>query len=119
MKSLLRVVFFTFMLNAAIAQEKHFVFIQSDNKLPFNVSINGKVYSSTASGYVIIPKLADGEYTATIGFAANTHPEQSFKYVINKKDLGFNLKNFGDKGWACLTCKHLLLLWPAIKIQLM
>lgn len=100
MKYFLHIVFFSFLFNAAFAQEKHFVFIQSDNKQPFNVLLNGKLYSSTASGYVIIPKLTSGEYTATIGFAANAYPEQSFKYVIDKKDLGFNLKNFGEKGWG-------------------
>ncbi len=100
MKYFLHIVIFSFLFGTAFAQEKHFVFIQSDNKQLFNVSLNGKVYSSNASGYVIIPKLTDGEYTATIGFAANAFPEQSFKYVIDKKDLGFNLKNFAEKGWG-------------------
>ncbi len=100
MKYFLHIVFLCFLFSTASAQEKHFVFIQSDNKQPFNVSLNGKLYSSTASGYVIIPKLTGGEYIATIGFAANTYPEQLFKYVIEKKDLGFNLKNFGEKGWG-------------------
>ncbi len=100
MKYFLHIIFLSFLFSTASAQEKHFVFIQSDNKQLFNVSLNGKVYSSNASGYVIIPKLTDGEYTATIGFAANAYPEQTFNYAIDKKDLGFNLKNFGEKGWG-------------------
>jgi hypothetical protein len=107
MKYLLQIVLLTFFLNTVSAQEKHFVFIQSDNKQPFYVSINGKIYSSTASGYVIIPKQTEGEYNAIIGFAGNSFPEQSFKYVIDKKDLGFNLKNFGDKGWGLFNLQTL------------
>jgi hypothetical protein len=107
MKYLLQIVLLTFFLNTVSAQEKHFVFIQSDNKQPFYVSINGKIYSSTASGYVIIPKQLDGEYSAVVGFAGNSFPEQSFKYVIDKKDLGFNLKNFGEKGWGLFNLQTL------------
>jgi hypothetical protein len=107
MKYLLQIVLLTFFLNTVSAQEKHFVFIQSDNKQPFYVSINGKIYSSTASGYVIIPKQLEGEYNAVIGFAGNSFPEQSFKYVIDKKDLGFNLKNFGEKGWGLFNLQTL------------
>jgi hypothetical protein len=107
MKYLLQIVLLTFFLNSVAAQEKHFVFIQSDNKQPFYVSINGKIYSSTASGYVIIPKQLEGEYNAVIGFAGNSFPEQSFKYVIDKKDLGFNLKNFGEKGWGLFNLQTL------------
>lgn len=100
MKYSLALLFLCFFLNSVSAQEKHFVFIESDTRQPFYVSLNGKIYSSSASGYVIIPKLAEGEYNATIGFAANTFSEQSFKYLIGKKDLGFSLKNFGEKGWG-------------------
>jgi hypothetical protein len=107
MKYLLQIVLLSFFLNTTWAQEKHFVFIQSDNQQPFYVSLNGKIYSSTASGYVIIPKQLDGEYTATIGFGGNSFPEQSFKYVIDKKDIGFNLKNFGDKGWGLFNLQTL------------
>lgn len=112
MKSFLHILFLSLLFNAVYAQEKHFVFIQSDNRQPFNVSLNGKLYSSTASGYVIIPKLTEGEYTANIGFAANAYPDQSFKYVIDKKDLGFNLKNFGDKGWGLFNLQTFAVTMP-------
>ena len=100
-------IFFLFFLNHLSAQEKHFVFIQADNKQPFYVSVNGKLYSSTASGYVIVPKLADGTYNFTVGFAQNTFPEQTFSLGIQNKDLGFDLKNFGDKGWGLFNLQTL------------
>ncbi|WP_207495511.1 DUF4476 domain-containing protein [Aridibaculum aurantiacum] len=86
--------------SSAFTQEKRFLFIQSENRQPFYVSINNKIYSSSASGYVIIPKLADGEYKFSVGFAKSEVPEQSFVYNINKKDVGLSLKNFGEKGWG-------------------
>jgi hypothetical protein len=100
MKSFLSTFFLFFCLSGLLAQEKHFVFIQSDNNLPFYVSLNGKLLSSTATGYVIIPKLTNGDYNFSIGFAKNAFPEQGFQVVIDNKDLGFNLKNFGEKGWG-------------------
>jgi hypothetical protein len=106
MKYLLVIVFLSFCLFRVSAQEKHFVFIQSDNHEPFYVSLNGKLYSSSATGYIIIPKLSDGAYDFSIGFAKNAFPEQSFRYEINK-DLGFNLKNFGEKGWGLFNLQTL------------
>jgi Domain of unknown function (DUF4476) len=107
MKYFLSIFFLSFCLNHLSAQEKHFVFIQSDNRQPFYVSVNGKLHSSTASGYVIIPKLAEGNYNFTIGFAQNAFPEQTFTCVIQNKDLGFDLKNFGDKGWGLFNLQTL------------
>ncbi len=112
MKYLLSI-FFLFFYSVISAQEKHFVFIQSDNNQLFYVSINGKLYSSTAKGYVIIPKLTDGDYNFSIGFAQNTFPEQNFQYSVNKKDLGFNLKNFGEKGWGLFNLQSLSVIMAA------
>ena len=100
MRYLLSIFFLAFCLSFLSAQEKHFVFIQSENNQPFYVFLNGKLYSSTTRGHLIIPKLTDGNYSFSIGFAQNAFPEQNFQYKIDKKDLGFNLKNFGEKGWG-------------------
>ena len=107
MKYFLSIFFLSFCLSHLSAQEKHFVFIQSDTKQPFYVSVNGKLYSSTASGYLIIPKLADGNYNFTVGFAQNAFPEQSFNHAVQNKDLGFELKNFNEKGWGLFNLQSL------------
>lgn len=107
MKYFLTVFFLCFCLSGLLAQEKHFVFIQSDNNLPFYVSLNGKLYSSAASGYMIIPQLTDGHYNFSVGFAKNAFPEQGFGFVIDNKDLGFNLKNQGEKGWSLFNLQSL------------
>ncbi|HEX8459848.1 MAG TPA: DUF4476 domain-containing protein [Segetibacter sp.] len=107
MKYFLSILIFTFYCLQAKSQEKHFVFIQSDNKQPFYVSINGKLFSSSASGYVIIPKLTEGSYNFSVGFAQNAFPEQNFDLAVSKKDLGYNLKNFTDKGWGLFNLQTL------------
>ncbi|HSU50288.1 MAG TPA: DUF4476 domain-containing protein [Segetibacter sp.] len=107
MKYFLSIFFLFFCLNFLSAQDRHFVFIQSDTKQPFYVSVNGKLYSSTASGYVIIPKLEDGNYNLTIGFAQNAFPEQTFSIPVQNKDLGFGLKNFNEKGWGLFNLQSL------------
>ena len=107
MKYLVSIFLFCFYLTGLAAQEKHFVFIQADNSQPFYVSLNGKLYSSTANGYVILSRLTDGTYNFSIGFAKNAFPEQGFQVAIDNKDLGFNLKNFGEKGWGLFNLQSL------------
>src|SRR4051794_7808034 len=85
---------------AAHAQQLHFIYIQADNKQPFSVELNGKYYSSSSIGYIILPKLTDGTYTLKINFAKNSYPEQNFTVNVAGKDYGYALKNFDDKGWG-------------------
>lgn len=106
MKYLLNILFACLFISNVDAQEKHFVFIQSENKQPFYVSINGKIFSSSASGYVIVPKLTDGQYLFNIGFAQNAYPEQEFPISINQKDLGYNLKKLDDQ-WILFNLQSL------------
>jgi Domain of unknown function (DUF4476) len=82
------------------AQQNHFIYVQTENKQPFYVKLDKKILSSSASGYLIIPKLQDGSYAITIGFPKNEWPEQNVTCSINKKDAGYLLKNFGDRGWG-------------------
>lgn len=97
--SVLLLFFFTGFFFKTQAQQKHFIYIQSENQQPFAVVMNGKVYSSSDYGYVILPKLTDGNYSFTVSFPMNKYPDQNFKCVINKKDLGYKLSNTSS-GWA-------------------
>jgi len=94
------VLFFLIFAGTAIAQQQHFIFIQSENRQPFNVKLSRTNFSSSANGYLVIPKLTDGEYAFTVGFAGNSIADQTFYCVVDKKDIGFTLKQFGDKGWG-------------------
>jgi len=82
------------------AQQNHFIYIQADNKQPFYVKQDKKILSSSASGYLIIPKLQTGAYNLVIGFPMNEWPEQNLVCTIGQVDVGYLLKNFGEKGWG-------------------
>jgi hypothetical protein len=79
------------------AQQKHFIYVESEGQQPFAIVLSGKVYSSSDYGYVIIPKLEDGNYNFTVSFPMNKFPDQFFACTINKKDMGYILKNDKDK----------------------
>lgn len=82
------------------AQQKHFIYIESEDRQPFAVVLDGKVFSSSDYGYVVVPKLTEGAYNFTVSFPMNKYPDQSFKCIINKKDVGYKLQNDAGKGWS-------------------
>lgn len=59
----------------------------------------GTNLSSNASGYLLIPKLNNGEYELNIGFA-QSDKEQKFVVKVEGKDLGFSLKQELDNTWS-------------------
>ncbi len=99
-KIILLYTLFFFVVLTALTQQNYFVYIQTENKQPFYIKLNNKLLSSSASGYLIIPKLQDGSYQLTIGFLKNEWTEQNINCIVNKKDAGYLLKDLGDKGWG-------------------
>jgi hypothetical protein len=99
------------------AQQNHFVYIQSDDKLPFDVTVNGATYNSSSIGYVIIPKLAKGNYQVNISFPHKKYPDQQFNCSIDKADAGFLLKNYTDKGWGLYNLQTLEIIMNGAEAQ--
>ncbi len=98
-----RFVVLTFILacaGCAVAQQTHFIYLQTEDGQPFYAKINNKVVSSSPAGYLILPKLTDGDYKLNVGFPKKEFPEENFQILIDKKNQGFLLKNFGEKGWG-------------------
>jgi len=89
------------------AQKVYFIYIQSESEQPFFVKMDEKVFSSTSSGYLLLSKLKDTVYNFSIGFPQNKWPEHKFSVVINRKDHGYLLKNFGEKGWGLYNLQTL------------
>ena len=100
MKAYLQIIFFLSASGSIKAQQNYFVYIQTDNKQAFYIKMNDKVMSSSASGYVVIPKLTTGTYQLAIGFPKDQWPQQNIPLAVDKTDEGYLLKNFGDKGWG-------------------
>lgn len=107
MKKLHLALFFLLVAITASSQKVYFVYIQTESDQPFYVKMNEKISSSTASGYIILPRLLDSSYNFSIGFPQNKWPEQNFSITINTKDHGFLLKNFGEKGWGLFDLQKL------------
>src|ERR1043165_3928796 len=107
MKRLLCSLLVFFSVATAFSQKVYFVYLQTDNEQPFYVRINEKVYSSTASGYLILSKLKDSTYSIKVGFPMEKWPVQTFKVDLDGKDKGYQLKNFPDKGWALVDLQTL------------
>lgn len=100
-------VFFIILSGAAKGQQNHFIYIQTENKQPFYVKLDNKIYSSTLSGYLILPKLKEGNYGLAIGFPKSEWTEQSITCTLDNNDAGFLLKNFADKGWGLFNLQTL------------
>jgi uncharacterized protein DUF4476 len=80
-----------------MAQQQHFVYIQSESAQPFYVQMDNTIYSSSASGYVILASLADSTYKISIGFPKSDWPQEQYSFTINDNDLGFSLKFISNK----------------------
>src|SRR6266496_1228011 len=106
MKKVTLALFCFFFSATLMAQKIYFVYLQTEDHQPFFVRMNEKVYSSTASGYLILSKLIDSVYNYKVGFPGK-NVDLNFSTVINKKDHGFLLRNFGDKGWGLIDLQTL------------
>ncbi len=100
-------IFLFFFSTFTSAQQNHFLYIQAENSQPFYAKLDKKTMSSSASGYLIIPRLTEGTYDLVIGFPKNSQPEQQYKCTIGKKDEGCLLKDFGEKGWGIFNLQSL------------
>ena len=111
---LMRLIFlFVFIQCAGLvsfAQQNHFIYLQTDNRQSFYVRINEKLYSSSTSGYVVIPKLLNGNYIFSVGFPQNEWPSQNISVSIANKDNGYMLKNFESKGWGLFNMQTMVVI---------
>lgn len=121
-------VFFSLMFKVDVqAQQLRFIYLQSEDKSPFFVKVDGKYLSSSENGYIIIPRLKDSTYNLLIGTTgdklANQEVSISTKfanagYLIQKKDAkNFTLVNLNtmqpvkqvvqhDSGYTVKTIKN-------------
>ena len=89
------------------AQRIYFVYLQTENQQPFFVKLDEKIFTSTNSGYLILSRLRDSTYNFIVGFPGKKWPDQKFSVNINRKDHGYILKNFNEKGWGLFDLQTL------------
>lgn len=111
MKKPLSLCAFLLLFSISFSQKVHFIYLQTEDQVPFYVRLNGKVHSSSGTGYLILPKLVDSTYILNIGFAKSEAPESTFAVAIDQKDKGLLLKRFQD-GLSLFDLQALNLLKP-------
>ena len=114
-RNVLLLAFMTFSGVVAFGQQTYFAYLQTENRQPFYVKMNNQRYSSTVSGYVIIPNLTGGKHDLQIGFPKNEWGEQSVSMDLEQKDQGYLLKQFGDKGWGLFNLQTFAISMAASK----
>lgn len=106
-------VFLLFGLSTIQAQKVYFIYLQTDNHQPFFARLGEKVYNSTSSGYLILSNLRDSNYAMKIGVQGSAAPDQSYSIAVNRKDQGFLIKDFGEKGWGLFNLNTAAVITPA------
>ena len=107
----LSLLFLLLFCTLSFAQQNRFIYLQTENKQPFFVKLDNKVLNSYPLGYLIIPKLDDGLYSLVIGFPESNY-EQEFNCSIKNKDVGFIIKNVGEKQWQLLNLQTMNVIIP-------
>lgn len=100
---------------SGFSQKVYFIYLQTEPVQPFYVKLNGKLHSSSASGYLILPRLVDSTYSFAIGFNQPGQPEQTFTVKMAQKDHGFLIKDFGEKGWGIFDLQSLNIQYSATR----
>lgn len=90
-----------------ICQQTYFMYIQHDQRKPFFVKLDRKIFSSTPAGYLILPKLSAGKIEMAIGFPKSADPDLKFTCSIDRQDVGYLLRSFGEKGFGLFNLQTL------------
>ena len=106
MKRALLICFLAASATLLSAQRVYFVYLQTENNIPFFIRMNDKLSSSTSNGYLILSRLIDSTYPFKLGFPGK-NVDLDFSVAVNKKDHGFLIRDFGDKGWGLIDLQTL------------
>ena len=110
---LLLFILFSFATIKANAQQKFFIYLESEAKEPFYVLIDGKTnYSSSLNGFLTIPQMTSGDYDAEVGFVKDKYPSQHFIISIKGMDAGFILRKIKDNTFGLLNLQTFTTISP-------
>ena len=99
-----------------MAQQEYFIFIQETSRKPFYVRMGEESYSSSASGHIILSRLKDSVYNLYIGFPRSRAGEQLFTITMERKDHGYELRNFEGR-WQLLDLRTQQSVLPVSSVQ--
>lgn len=100
------------------SQLSHYIYLQTDNQQPFYIKYNSRIYSSSASGYLILSKLKDGAVEFSVGFPKSDQPEQKFQCMLDNTDKGYLIKNFAEKGWGLYDLQSSAIVYAGAGVEI-
>jgi hypothetical protein len=100
-----------------LAQDDHFIYVQTSDRQPFYVRISDKIISSTDYGYLTIPAIQSDTISFTIGFPKNKWPGAKYIVPIENKDHGYHL-NLIDSIWGMYDFQTGELVEPVERYQI-
>jgi hypothetical protein len=113
MKKIARLlVFLLFAASSLKAQKVYFIYLQTDNQQPFYVRLGERILNSASNGYLIVPNLRDSIYSIRIGISGSQQTDQLYSLTVNRKDQGFIIKDFGEKGWGLFNISSMAVIMP-------
>lgn len=89
-----------FCCQEAGAQEQGSLYIQSENNQVFYAQCNGLLFVSSATGYLMVPKMPPGDHTLVVAFPRNQYGEYAFICGVTEKPLAYSLKLAVDNSWS-------------------
>lgn len=78
-------------------QKVYFIYLESENAIPFYVKMGDRIYSSSPAGYLILSNLVDSTYGFSIGLSGKREVEPKFRVAVSGSDLGFIIKEQEQK----------------------
>lgn len=87
-------------VSPAMAQQASFIYIQTENNLPYKAEFSGADYASSATGYLVIPQVPAGKHTMKVIFSADISKPYSFNVDVADKARGFSLRQETDNSWS-------------------
>lgn len=81
-----------FAASAIPAQTGAFLYLQSENNLPYTVTYEGATFHSSATGYLVISQLPAGAHTLSIDFGPAIAPVHLFRLLIQDKPVGYSIR---------------------------
>jgi hypothetical protein len=104
--------FLQFLFSAGIhAQEWNFAYFQTEDFKPFYIKLDGKVWSSSSAGYIILPKITQNTLTIRIGFPQSSKVEYNATLYLNGTNIGYLLRNEPDHSRSMV---HLVSMEPVL-----
>lgn len=83
----------------APAQPTGFIYLQTENNTGFRVQWDGNAYTSSQTGYLVIPQMAAGEQVLLIEFPSSLGNAYSFTVKLAGKPRGFSLRQAINNQW--------------------